>query len=153
MVHEYGLTQYLADLKKNNEKYDSILLSGVLFNAIDIKTMEKNNDLETLKLSLDIVSPEGFVVLIVPLVYFPNHEKYDFISQATWKYKSIERLLKAVSALKAMECLTHQIGLGDRVRQQSVKPDWLAAKPEEAGRWLGSEMAAWSIVLSPRGSQ
>lgn len=139
--------EIMQKMIQNNDCYDFIVLSGVLFNSMD-EQGKKLNDCTTLEYCTKLLDQDAEIVLIVPFIYTPGSKKYDFFSQAKWKLNSIQRLLNHYGLLKLVHLsATLQIGVKEAILQQVHFPDWFTQQTELCHHWKGSDMAVWTMSL------
>ncbi len=143
--------QYLTSQQDKHHAFDVIMMCGLLFNSIDWHDHKKLNDVEILSLGLKCLHQNSFLALITPFV-FSDHPDFTLMKQATWKWQSLERLIQEVDGTIAFQNMSVQVGLEKKVEAQSVKPDWYLSPGEgNPGRWNGTYMAAWSVILKNNG--
>ncbi|MFN6484194.1 MAG: class I SAM-dependent methyltransferase [Nostoc sp. DedQUE03] len=140
----------LPELASENQKFDAVVLSGLLFHNVDKETLEQNNDQELVKFCLDkLISDKGYLVLIVPFAY-GDHPSHNLYVRAEWLQKLVETLLKALKAKIVYENISLQIGLDKKVRQQNTTPDWFVpdSTTDYSNKYAGTYMATWTVIAS-----
>lgn len=138
---------------KTGHKYDVVILSGLLFHNINIKSLEKYNDCDFLYSCIsNILKKEGFLIIIAPFAY-GEWKEHDFWVQSRWKYneviKVINQLIKKVNIEIIFENLSKQIGIENIIRQQKNTPEWFVKNFREKpkNKYSGEKLATWTFIL------
>ncbi|MBD2528240.1 methyltransferase domain-containing protein [Nostoc flagelliforme FACHB-838] len=145
------LSVALPELASKNQRFDAVVLAGLLFHNVDKETLEPNNDQELVQFCLDkLISNKGYLVLIIPFAY-GNHPSHNLYVRAEWLQKLVEKLLQDVKAEIVYENISLQIGLDKKVRQQKTTPDWFVADSttDYSNKYAGTYMATWTVIASP----
>ncbi|MEH2291468.1 class I SAM-dependent methyltransferase [Nostoc sp.] len=142
------LSLFLAELVEKNQKFDAVVLAGLLFHSINKETQEKKDDQEIIQFCLNkILNDKGYLVLIVPFCY-GDHPSHSLFVRAEWLQKSIEEMLEIANAKIAHENISLQIGLDKRVREQKAIPDWFVSdsNADYPSIFVGTYMASWTFI-------
>lgn len=145
------LSVALPELASENQKFDAVVLAGLLFHNVDKETLEQKDDQELVQFCLDkLISEKGYLVLIVPFAY-GDHPSHNLYVRAEWLQKLLEKLLKVVNAKIVYENISLQIGLDKKVRQQKKTPDWFVpdSTTNYSNKYAGTYMATWTVIASP----
>lgn len=147
------LSILLPELASENNKFDAVVLAGLLFHNVDKETLEKKDDRELIQFCLSkLISDRGYLVIIVPFAY-GNHPSHNLFVRAEWLQKLVEEMLKSAQAKIVYENISLQIGLDEKVRQQKQTPDWYVAdsNADYTNNYAGTYMAAWTFIASANG--
>ncbi|MEH2254646.1 class I SAM-dependent methyltransferase [Nostoc sp.] len=142
------LSLFLSELVEENQKFDAVVLAGLLFHSINKETQEKKDDQEIIQFCLNkIINDKGYLVLIVPFCY-GDHPSHSLFVRAEWLQKSIEKMLEIANAKIVHENISLQIGLEKRVRQQKATPDWFVSdsNADYPSIFVGTYMASWTFI-------
>ncbi|MBN4006853.1 class I SAM-dependent methyltransferase [Nostoc sp. LPT] len=142
------LSLFLSELVEDNQKFDAVVLAGLLFHSINKDTQEKKDDQEIIQFCLNkIINDKGYLVLIVPFCY-GDHPSHTLFVRAEWLQKSIEKMLEIANAKIVHENISLQIGLEKRVRQQKATPDWFVSDSsvDYPSIFVGTYMASWTFI-------
>ncbi|MGV0101861.1 class I SAM-dependent methyltransferase [Nostoc sp. DSM 114167] len=142
------LSLFLSELVEDNQKFDAVVLAGLLFHSINKDTQEKKDDQEIIQFCLNkILNDKGYLVLIVPFCY-GDHPSHTLFVRAEWLQKSIEKMLEIANAKIVHENISLQIGLEKRVREQKATPDWFVSdsNADYPSIFVGTYMASWTFI-------
>ena len=145
------LSDFLSELAEENQKFDTVVMAGLLFHSIDKETLEQKDDQQIIQFCLNkILSDKGYLVIIVPFCY-GDHPSHNLFVRAEWLQKSVEKMLKIAKAKIVHENISLHIGLDKRVRQQKVIPDWFVfdSSADYSSIFVGTYMASWTFIASP----
>ena len=141
----------LPELASENQKFDAVVLAGLLFHNVDKETLEQKDDQELVQFCLDkLISEKGYLVIIVPFAY-GDHPSHNLYARAEWLQKLVEQLLETAKAKIVSENISLQIGLDKKVRQQKTTPDWFVpdSAADYSNKYAGTYMATWTFIASP----
>jgi SAM-dependent methyltransferase len=141
----------LPELDSENQKFDAVMLAGLLFHNVDKETLEQKDDQELVQFCLDkLISDEGYLVIIVPFAY-GNHPSHNLYARAEWLQNLVEKLLETAKAKIVSENISLQVGLDKKVRQQKTTPDWFVpdSTADYSNKYAGTYMATWTFIASP----
>ncbi len=144
------LSVALPKLAEQNQKFDAVVLAGLLFHTVDKESLEKKDDQELIQFCLDnLLSDKGYLVIIVPFAY-GDHPSHNLFVRAEWLQKSVEEMLKTAKAKLVYENIALQIGLEKKIQQQKSIPDWFVAdsSTDYSNKYAGTYMASWTFVAS-----
>ncbi|WP_445634258.1 Class I SAM-dependent methyltransferase [Nostoc sp. DSM 114161] len=145
------LSLFLSEVVEKNQKFDAVVLAGLLFHSVNKETQEKKDDLEIIQFCLDkILNDRGYLAIVVPFAY-GNHPSHTLFVRAEWLQNSVEKMLEIAKAKIVHENISLQIGLDERVRQQKVTPDWFISdsNADYSSIFDGTYMATWTFIASP----
>ncbi|MDZ8026737.1 MAG: class I SAM-dependent methyltransferase [Nostoc sp. DedQUE11] len=145
------LSLFLSELVEKNQKFDAVVLAGLLFHSVDKETQEKKDDLEIIQFCLDkILNSKGYLAIVVPFAY-GNHPSHSLFVRAKWLQNSVEKMLEIAQAKIVHENISLQVGLDERVRQQKVIPDWFVSdsNADYSSVFDGTYMATWTFIACP----
>lgn len=141
----------LSEFASENQKFDAVVLAGVLFHTVDKETLEKKEDQALIQFCLDkIISDKGYLAIIVPFAY-GDHPSHNLYARAKWLQKSVEEMLETAKAKIVWENISLQIGLDKKIRQQKTAPDWFVpdSTADYFNQYAGTYMATWTFIASP----
>lgn len=142
------LSGLMPKLASENQKFDAVVLSGLLFHSTDKESLEKKDDQEIIQFCLDnIISDKGYLVIIVPFAY-GDHPSHNLFVRAEWLQKSVESMLEIAKAKVVYENISLQIGLDAKIRQQKSIPDWFIpdSSTDYDNKYAGTYMASWTFL-------
>lgn len=145
------LSLVLPELASENQKFDAIVLAGLLFHNVDKETLQQNDDRELVQFCLDnLISDRGYLVIIVPFAY-GDHPSHNLYARAQWLQNLVEELLETAKANIVYENISLQVGLDKKVREQKKTPDWFVADrtADYSNKYAGTYMATWTFIASP----
>lgn len=145
------LSKFFPQLVADNQKFDAIVLSGILLHATDKETLEQKDDRELVDICLNnILSPNGYLAIIIPFAY-GKHPAHSLFTRAEWLQKTAENLLEPTKAEIVYGNLSLLIGLEEKIRQQKSIPDWFVSDDmaDYQNRFAGTYMAAWTFIVTP----
>ncbi|MBR8835109.1 MAG: methyltransferase domain-containing protein [Stigonema ocellatum SAG 48.90 = DSM 106950] len=146
------LSSFLVELAGEQKKFDAVVMAGLLFHSVNKETLEQKDDQAIIQFCLDkILSPQGYLVIIVPFCY-GDHPSHTLFVRAELLQKLVEKMLKIAKAKLVHENISLQIGLDERVRQQKVTPDWFVfdSHADYSSIFVGTYMASWTFIASPK---
>jgi SAM-dependent methyltransferase len=141
----------LPEFASENQKFDAVVLAGVLFHTVDKETLEKKEDQALIQFCLDkIINDKGYLAIIVPFAY-GDHPSHNLYTRAEWLQKSVEEMLETAKAKIVWENISLQIGLDKKIRQQKTAPDWFVpdSTADYFNQFAGTYMATWTFIASP----
>jgi len=144
------LSTYLPQLAEENQKFDAVVLAGLLFHSVDKETEEKKDDQEIIQFCVNkILSERGYLVIIVPFCY-GDHPSHNLFVRAEWLQKSVEKMIETANAKVIHENIALQIGLDKKVRQQKAIPDWFISDSyaDYPSIFVGTYMASLTFIAS-----
>ncbi|MFN6560081.1 MAG: class I SAM-dependent methyltransferase [Nostoc sp. ChiSLP01] len=145
------LSLFLSETVEKNQKFDAVVLAGLLFHSVNKETEEKKDDVEIIQFCLDkIINDKGYLAIVVPFAY-GNHPSHTLFVRAEWLQNSVEKMLGIAKGKIVHENISLQIGLDERVRQQKVTPDWFISdsNADYSSVFDGTYMATWTFIASP----
>ena len=143
----------LSALKEFNEtdrEFDLVFLCGVLFHSLK-STGNKENDLETLLKSTQILSEHGLIAIVTPFVY--SRGEYSMDKQKTRREDATDQLLLSLFSRstrrlrKLHRSVVPQVGLGTKARKQEVVPYWYTPHESEFDEYRGTDMAVSTTII------
>jgi SAM-dependent methyltransferase len=146
------LSLFLSQLVEKNQKFDAVVMAGLLFHSVDKETEQQKDDQEIIQFCLDkILSEKGYLVIIVPFCY-GNHPSHSLFVRAEYLQNLVEKMLEIANAKIVHENISLQIGLDERVRQQKVTPDWFVSdsNADYSSIFVGTYMASWTFIANQR---
>ncbi|MEH1943710.1 MAG: class I SAM-dependent methyltransferase [Nostoc sp.] len=144
------LSDFLSQLADKNQKFDAVVLAGLLFHSVNKETEEKKDDQEIIQFCVDkIISQRGYLVIIVPFCY-GDHPSHTLFVRAEWLQKSVEKMVESANAKIVHENISLQIGLHEKVRQQKAIPDWFIpdSNTDYSSIFVGTYMASLTFIAS-----
>ena len=145
------LSSFLVGIAEENKKFDTVVMSGLLFHHVDKETLDRKNDQEIIQFCLDtILNDKGYLVIIVPFCY-GDHPSHTLFVRAEFLQKSVEKMLKIAKAKIVHENISLQVGLEQKIRQQKSTPDWFVSDSyaDYPDIFTGTYMASWTFIASP----
>ena len=144
------LSKALPEFVAENQRFDAVVLAGLLFHSTDKDSLEKKDDQEIIQFCIDkLLSDRGYLVIVVPFAYGdrPEHSLY---ARAEWLQTSVEKMLNVAKAKIVYENISLLIGLDQRVRQQQKTPDWFFSdsNTDYPNKYAGTYMASWMFIAS-----
>lgn len=123
--------RFLALAADRGERWDAVVLAGVLFHQTRAETGEHHDDIDVLRACLRVLNPGGRLVLLAPFAY-TRAGGHDFWTRASWKRATTVALLDRLrpEATICYEAITVQIGLEHRLATQHTAPDWFVRDPD-----------------------
>ncbi|MEA5596191.1 class I SAM-dependent methyltransferase [Rivularia sp. UHCC 0363] len=144
------LSVKLAQMVEQNQKFDAIVMAGLLFHSTDKNTLEKKDDQEIIEFCLQkLVSDRGYLVIIVPFCY-GNHPNHTLFARAELLQKLVNSMVEKAQGSMVYGNISLLTGLDERVRGQKTTPDWFVAdsNADYANIYVGTYMAAWTFISS-----
>ncbi|MGB3654359.1 MAG: class I SAM-dependent methyltransferase [Rivularia sp. (in: cyanobacteria)] len=144
------LSVKLPQMVEENQKFDAIVMAGLLFHSTDKNTLEKKDDQEIIKFCLQkLVSDRGYLVIIVPLCY-GNHPNHTLFARAELLQNLVNSMVEKAGGNMVYGNISLLTGLDEKVRGQQTKPDWFVAdsNADYANIYVGTYMAAWTFISS-----
>ena len=145
------LSVFLPELKRENKKFDVVVLCGMIFHTVDKESEQHKDEREIIQFCLDnIISDQGYLVIIVGFNYGDRPEHSLFV-RAEWLHKLVEEILETAKAEIVYENMSLQLGLEKKIRQQKVIPDWFVpdSTTDYSSKFAGTYMASWTFIASP----
>jgi SAM-dependent methyltransferase len=145
------LSVLLPQMVEKKQKFDAVVLAGLLFHSTDKNTLEKKDDQEIIQFCLqNLVSEKGYLVIIVPFAY-GNHPSHNLFARGELLQKLVEKMLKTAEANIVYENISLLLGLDKRIRQQKTMPDWFVpdSDADYANLYAGTYMATLTFISSP----
>ncbi|MEM7557165.1 MAG: class I SAM-dependent methyltransferase, partial [Cyanobacteria bacterium P01_A01_bin.84] len=144
------LSVKLPQMVEKNQKFDAIVLAGLLFHSTDKDTLEKKDDQEIIEFCLqNLVSDRGYLVIIVPFAY-GNHPSHTLFTRAELLQNLVKSMIEKANGNIVYENISLLTGLDKRVRQQKTIPDWFVtdSNTDYANLYAGTYMATWTFISS-----
>ncbi|MFB2894025.1 trans-aconitate 2-methyltransferase [Aerosakkonemataceae cyanobacterium BLCC-F50] len=144
------LSLALPELATENQKFDAVVLAGLLFHNVDKETLEQKDDRELVQFCLHkLISDRGYLVIIVPFAY-GDRPSQNLYARAEWLQNLVEELLETAKATIVYENISLQIGLDKKIRQQKKTPDWFVSDStaDYSNKYAGTYMATWTFIAS-----
>ncbi|MGB6298619.1 MAG: class I SAM-dependent methyltransferase [Rivularia sp. (in: cyanobacteria)] len=144
------LSVKLPQMVEENQKFDAIVMAGLLFHSFDKNTLEKKDDEEIIEFCLQkLVSDRGYLVIIVPFAY-GNHPNHTLFARAELLQNSVKSMVGKAGGNMVYENISLLTGLDERVRGQKTTPDWFVAdsNADYANLYAGTYMATWTFISS-----
>ena len=144
------LSVKLSQMVEENQKFDAIVMAGLLFHSVDKNTLEKKDDQEIIQFCLQkLVSDRGYLVIIVPFCY-GNHPNHTLFARAELLQNSVNSMVFKAGGNMVYGNISLLTGLDERVRGQQTTPDWFVAdsNADYANIYVGTYMAAWTFISS-----
>lgn len=144
------LSQILPKMVENNQKFDAIVLAGLLFHSTDKDTLEKKDDQEIVQFCLqNLVSDNGYLVIVVPFAY-GNHPSHTLYARGEYLQKSVEAMVEKAGGNMAYENISLLTGLDKKIKQQKTTPDWFVedSNADYPNLYAGTYMATWTFISS-----
>ncbi|MBE9214437.1 class I SAM-dependent methyltransferase [Plectonema cf. radiosum LEGE 06105] len=144
------LSVKLPQMVEKNQKFDAIVLAGLLFHSTDKNTLEKKDDQEIIEFCLqNLLSERGYLIIIVPFAY-GNHPFHTLFARAELLQKSVESMVEKARGNIVYENISLLTGLDQRIRQQKSIPDWFVAdsNADYTNLYAGTYMATWTFISS-----
>lgn len=146
------VSQFLPELAAKNERFDAVILSGMIYHTVDKESQQHKDEQEIIQFCLDkVVSDRGYLVIIVGFNY-GDHPDHSLFVRAEWLLTLVEQLLKTTNATIVYENMSLQIGLEKKIAQQKVIPDWFVSDSfaDYSSKFAGTYMASWTVIASPQ---
>jgi len=146
------LSPFLSELVESNQKFDAVVMAGLLFHSVNKETLDKKDDQEIIDFCVNkILSDQGYLVIIVPFCY-GNHPSHNLFVRAEWLQKLVEEMLETAEAKIVHENISLQIDLDKRVREQKALPDWFVSDSyaDYSSIFVGTYMASWTFIASSK---
>ncbi len=145
------LFDFLPKLVTDNQKFDAVMLSGMIFHTTDKNNLELKDEQEIIQLCLEkILNKNGYLVIIVGFNY-GDHPAHNLFVRAEWLQKLVEKKLEIAQAKIVYENLSLQLGLDQKIRQQKVMPDWFVpdSGADYSNKYAGTYVASWTFIATP----
>ncbi len=144
------LSLILPQMVEKNQKFDAIVLAGLLFHSTDKNTLEKQDDQEIIEFCLQkLISDRGYLVIIVPFAY-GNHPSYTLYARGELLQNLFESMIEKARGNIVYENISLLTGLDKKIRQQKTIPDWFITDRDAdyANLYTGTYMATWTFISS-----
>lgn len=145
------LSVFINKLAAQNDKFDVVVLSGMIFHTVDKESQHHKNEQEIIQFCLDkIISDKGYLVIIIGFNY-GDHPAHSLFVRAKWLHDLAEKMLKTTQAKIVYKNMSLQLGLEKKILQQNVMPDWFVpdSTTDYSSEFAGTYMASWTFIASP----
>ncbi len=146
-----NLFDFLPKLVADDKKFDVVMLSGMIFYAVDKETQEIKDEQEIIQLCLDkILNKNGYLVIIVSFDYSAHPSRNLFV-RAESLQKLVREKLEIAKGKIVYENMSLQLGLEKKIREQKVRPEWFVpdSGTDDSNKSAGTYMASWTFIATP----
>ena len=146
-----NLFDFLPKIVAEQKKFDVVMLSGMIFYAVDKETQEIKDEQEIIQLSLDkILNKNGYLVIIVSFDYNAHPSRNLFV-RAESLQQLVKEKLEIAKGKIVYENMSLQLGLDKKIREQKVKPELFVpdSGTNDSNNYAGTYMASWTFIATP----